>query len=481
MSSTLGWILALVVSVVHATGVFSAFHAILNARTASGAIAWSISLITFPWFTLPVYWALSREKFYGYIKMLRANALNHDRYRQVAEFVDEMRAYNKPAPEGRRKTLSVLEQLGGIPFTRGNRVELLIDGVETMEALYDGLRQAEEYALVYFYIVADDHVGREFKSVLMETATRGVRVYFMYDELGCLGNLTTSYLQELRNAGIDVRPFYTTKGRANKLQINFRNHRKIVVIDGRLAYTGGVNVHDDSMGVSPFYGAWRDTHTVLEGPAVQGVQLIFAEDWYWATGTLLPLNWKPQACEGHDRKALFLATGPAAELDNGILFFVECINAARSRMWVASPYFIPDPSVVDALILASLRGVDVRIILPLGYDILFMYLAAFSYFPEFENTNVKVFRYETGHPHQKVMLIDDDLAWVGSSNMDNRSMRLNFEGNLVVADEDFASEVEAMLLRDLEDCQEVGAHDYYRRNIVFKLGVQAARLLSPIL
>ncbi len=165
----------------------------------------------------------------------------------------------------------------------------------------------------------------------------------------------------------------------------------------------------------------------------------------------------------------------------GVLFFVHSINSAEKRLWIASPYFIPDPSVMDALHLAALRGVDVRIIIPATWDILMCYLAAYSYLPEIEGTGIKIYRYEAGHPHQKVMLIDEEYAWVGSANMDNRSMRLNFEGNLVVRDRKFAREVAAMLEKDMEKSRLVLDGDYHRRSLAFKAVVQVARLFAPVL
>ncbi|MEW6282102.1 MAG: phospholipase D-like domain-containing protein, partial [Candidatus Eremiobacterota bacterium] len=178
---------------------------------------------------------------------------------------------------------------------------------------------------------------------------------------------------------------------------------------------------------------------------------------------------------------LYLGTGPADKLDVGILFFLHCINAARERLWLASPYFVPDPSVMDALKLAALRGVDVRIVIPARWDLYLMYLAAFSYLPECEANGIKVYRYRRGFMHQKVMLIDDDLAWVGSSNADNRSMRLNFEGNALMVSPEFAASVEAMLREDLSHSVQVGLDDYRRKSWLTKLGVKLIRLLAPIL
>ncbi|MCA9795439.1 MAG: cardiolipin synthase [Candidatus Eremiobacteraeota bacterium] len=475
----IGWLLAVLFSTLHILGIASAFHAILYARTAQGAIVWSLSLLTFPYLTLPLYWTLARDKFQGYVKLLRARTLSGDNYRQVEEWLRQLEQFRTPLSDERGNRAKVFESLARLPFTRGNRVELLVDGEQAFGSMFQDIDKAKDYILLFFFIVRDDHIGNRLKEHLLEKAAQGVRIFFLYDELGCMG--LGAYIEELRRAGVEMMPFNTTQGSTNKLQYNFRNHRKITIIDGRVAFVGGMNVEDDTMGLNPFYGPWRDTHVRLEGPGVQGVQLVWMEDWYWATRQLPKLEWTPRPCQDQDRDVLYLGTGPASQLDAGVLFFVHSIDCARERVWITSPYFVPDPSVIDSLILASLRGVDVRIILPQRWDMLVMYLAAFSYFPEIEGTDIRIFRYQAGHPHQKVMLVDNDIAWVGSANMDNRSMRLNFEGNLVVLGAEFATEVEEMLMRDLERSVEVGPEDYYSRGLIFKLGVKLARLFSPIL
>jgi cardiolipin synthase len=480
---SIGWAVALCLSILHALGLVSALHAVLNARTASGAIAWSISLFTFPYVALPLYWVLSRQKFYGYVKLLRDHSLIHNRYREVEEFMDRLQTYKaNRAHDASTPSTRVLERLADLPFTRGNKVKLLIDGADTFETMFREIDAAEDYILVLFYIIADDEIGNEFKRRLLAKVDEGVRVYVLYDELGCMTFLSQEYIDDMRKRGVEMHPFYTTRGGFNKLQYNFRNHRKIMIVDGKVALTGGINVSDDSCGRSKYYGNWRDTHTIAWGPVVQNIQFVWAEDYYWATASLPELNWHPTpAPDSYQQNALYVPAGPASNLPSGVLFFVHCIQQAKDRLWMASPYFIPDPSVIEALILASLRGVDVRLILPERYDMLVMYLASFSSFLEIEHSGIRVFRYHTGYPHQKCMLIDNEMGWVGTSNLDNRSMRLNFEGNLVVQDEQFCREMEEMLQHDLACSVEVGPEDYYSRGLMFKLGVKVARLFAPVL
>jgi cardiolipin synthase len=306
-------------------------------------------------------------------------------------------------------------------------------------------------------------------------------VYFIFDEIGS-HKLPKAYVQELRDSGVVVTEFNTRRGRRNRFQLNFRNHRKIVVTDGRVGWVGGHNVGDAYLGKDPKFGHWRDTHLRIEGPAVLKAQISFLEDWHWATGRVLDLNWTPHpAPDGSDAGVLVIPSGPADDLETANLMFVHAINTARERIWIASPYFVPDHSVIVALQLAGLRGVDVRILIPDQPDHLLVYLAAFSYFDEAGQTGVEFYRYLDGFLHQKTMLIDNDVGVVGTANFDNRSFRLNFEITAVVSDSTFISEVEEMFEADFEKSRLMEEGEYKRKPWWFRLGVRVARLTAPIL
>jgi cardiolipin synthase len=374
----------------------------------------------------------------------------------------------------------VYERLARMPFTHGNHVELLIDGEATFNAILDAVDRAEHYILLEFFIVHDDELGRDLKARLLRRAAEGLHICFLYDEVGS-NKLPKAYREELRQAGIRIVPFKTTRGWKNKFQLNFRNHRKITIIDGREAYVGGLNVGDEYMGRDPKFGHWRDTHVKLTGPAVQAVQLDWTADWLWSTRDLPDLNWEPAAAPGCDQKVLALATGPADTFENCSLFFVNTINSATERVWLTSPYFVPDEAVTKALQLAALRGVDVRIMLPEKPDHILVYLAAFGYLPVEDCPNLNFYRYTDGFLHQKVVLIDRHMVSVGTANLDNRSFRLNFEISILVHDEQFATAAEQMLEHDFAHCRRVRAEDYHRRSFLFKCIVKIAGMFSPIL
>jgi len=469
---------AALVAIFHVLGLVSSIHAVMSTRTSQGAIAWAVTLNTFPYLAVPAYWVLGRSKFQGYVVARRNTDVRNDLVE--SEAIESVARFRVPNAEG-SEAARAAEALAAMPVLGGNRVDLLIDGDATFDSILKGIDEAQEYILVQFYIVRDDGLGRALKDHLLAKAKEGVQVYFLFDEIGSHG-LPSSYQEELREAGAEVHEFNTRKGSRNRFQLNFRNHRKIVVTDGTAAWIGGHNVGDEYLGKDPKFGHWRDTHIRLEGPAVLKAQISFAEDWYWATETFPRFNWVANAApDGSDSSVLVIPTGPADELESANLMFVHAINSAQKRIWIASPYFVPEHSVMVALQLAGLRGVDVRILIPDEPDHILVYLAAFSYFDEAGQTGVKFYRYTDGFLHQKTMLIDDEVAAVGTANFDNRSFRLNFEVTVLVADPVFATEVERMFENDFAHSRVMEEGEYDRKSWYFRFGVRVARLTSPIL
>jgi len=273
----------------------------------------------------------------------------------------------------------------------------------------------------------------------------------------------------------------TTRGPSNRFQINFRNHRKTVVIDGRLAFVGGHNVGDEYVDRHSRLRPWRDTHIRFEGPAVLAAQVAFLEDWHWATESVPKLSWKPTPAQTDDKTMFVLPSGPDDEYDTCGLFFTHAITSAKRRVWIASPYFVPDEGIITALQLAALRDVDVRVIIPGLADQWLVKRAAMAYVPQVTQAGVKMYEYDKGFMHQKVMLVDDAVSVIGTANLDNRSFRLNFEMTVVTVGESFAKEVEAMLQQDIADSKMIDPVEFQNRSLFFKLSSRIARLFSPIL
>lgn len=464
--------------IVHALGVLNAAHAVMNVRTSQGAIAWGISLITFPWLAIPLYWVFGRNHFFGYQETIRRAYVQH--HELIHEIYHELKNYQITLSEPLDSLEKLARSFTPIAFTCGNNAELLIDGQQTYAAMLGAIAQANDYILLQSYIVNDDRAGNDFKQALIDRAQQGVRIYLLYDEIGS-NDISKAYIQSLRQQGIRVSAFHTTKGRGNRFQINFRNHRKILVVDGKMGFVGGLNIGDEYLGKNPKLSPWRDTHMQVYGPAVKALQSSFLGDWYWATGDLPDVSWQVFHDSATNATALMLPTGPADSLPACQLFFSNAINLAKSRLWIASPYFVPDESVLATLKLAVMRGVDVRIILPNRPDHLFVYLCSFAYYNELQSVGIKLYRYKQGFMHQKIILIDDAIAGVGTVNLDNRSFFLNFEVMGFITHPTFIQSVETMLQNDLAASIAVNLDDYRRKPFWFRLVVRAARLLAPIL
>ena len=470
--------IAALVVLFHILGLVSALHSVMSTRTSQGSIAWAVTLVTFPYVAVPAYWVFGRSKFEGYV-LARRSA--DDRTQAFEQEAIETGTPFLLRGDDRVEAVRAGEQLAGMPVLRGNHVDLLVDGDATFDSIFRGIDEAADYVLVQFYIIKDDGLGGALKDKLIAATRRGVRAYVLYDEIGSVG-LTEKYKRELRDAGVEVREFNTRKGRRNRFQLNFRNHRKIGVGDGRIAWIGGHHVGDEYLGKDPKFGHWRDTHLRIEGPAVLKAQLSFAEDWHWATDETPSLSWRAQAAPGDsDMRVLVIPSGPADDLETASLMFVHAIQAAKERIWIASPYFVPDEAIMSALQLAGLRGVDVRILVPDNPDHMIVYLAAFAYFDDASKTGAKIYRYTDGFLHEKAMLIDDTAAAIGTANFDNRSFRLNFEVTTFVGDSSFVAQVQQMFEADFARSRLMAPGEYESKPWYFRLGVRLARLMAPIL
>lgn len=466
-----------IVTVFYLAGIIFAVEAAMKTRTAQGAVAWSVSLVSFPFVAVPAYLVFGRSKFEGMAEVFEDNSDEFERL--VVDIRDEMEPWEIPPADG-PSWHAAMTRLSGLQLTRGNRADLLINGDATFDSILAGVAAAEQYILFQFYMIHDDGLGRRVKEALIERARAGVRVYVLYDEIGS-GGLPAEYVDELRAAGIKVSSFKPTQGSRNRFQLNFRNHRKMVVVDGNLAWVGGHNVGDEYLGLDPDFSPWRDTHVRLEGPVVQQLQMTILADWYWATREFPEVNWTPRAASGHDTKAMIFPFGPTGQFETASLFFVSALNTARERIWLSAPYFVPDAAVMKALQLAALRGVDVRIITTGKPDSLPVYLAAFHYIEELAGLGIKFYAYQPGFLHEKVMLVDDKLSTVGTPNFDNRSFRLNFEVTSVIVDEKFAREMEAMFKADFSHAEPIDPDSFEDQPLWWRIGVKLSRLAAPVL
>lgn len=462
---------------IYLAGIALAINAAMTARTSQGAIAWVLLLLAFPFVAVPAYWFLGRSKVQSLGEAYESNR------EKLVSLLDEARTRLACDTANLRDEVpyhDALCKLAGYDFTTGNAVELLVNGEATFDSILEGIRAARSYVIVQFFTIENDELGGKLKDALLDRSSAGVDVYLLYDEIGSKG-LHGDYLDELENSGVRIASFGPNQGNNNRFQLNFRNHRKIVVVDGRAGWVGGHNVADDYIGKNPEYSPWRDTHVRIDGPAVVQLQEVAISDWYWATRSLPELNWQPYTAADPGVPIQIMPSAPTQRFETAGLMYVIALNSARRRAWLTAPYFVPDQSVMKALELAALRDVDVRIIIPGSSDSKLAGYAAYHYIRQLEHLGVRVFQYEPGFLHQKVALIDDKVSLVGTANFDNRSFRLNFEVTALIYDGVFADEVEAMLLDDFEYANELDIAGLASRGFWWRLKVSLARLAAPVL
>lgn len=460
---------------VYALGVVCALRAAATAHTAQGAVAWAMSLVAVPWAALPLY------ALFGPPRLDR-----RDRERREAR--DHALALARaPAlpiarpPDGdSMRRWSALERLGPTRVLDGAEAQLLIDGRETFDAVFEALDAARGHASVQFFIIRDDGLGHALKDKLIERARDGVAVRLLYDNVGSRA-LPRDWFRELAEAGVETRAFKLGRRLPRLLQLNYRNHRKVVAVDGRVGILGGPNVGDEYLGLDPDFGPWRDTAIRLTGAAAAAVSVSFLEDWIWAGGAPFEIAPEQDQKAGCGCPTLILPTGPADRLPACTLTFCHLIGEARRRIWIASPYFVPDLDVFTALKLAALRGVDVRVLIPDRPDHYVVWLAAFAYADEARRAGIAMWRYRPGFMHQKVLLVDDWVAGVGTANLDNRSLRLNFEITALVFERSFAAEIEAMLEQDFARAFLFDRDAEASLGLTVRLLSPAARLAGPLL
>jgi cardiolipin synthase A/B len=415
----------------YVAGIFTAINAVMTARTSQGAVAWAVSLVAMPFIAVPVYLVLGRSKFDGMQAAFDEHRQEFDALiRQLHENLQPWSVVDS----GRYVSYRAIQKLAASDMSRGNRVDLLVNGQATFDSILDGIAHARHYVLVQFYMFHDDGLGRRMQQALIERARSGIRVYMLYDEVGSKG-LPKAYVEALRSAGVEVSSFRPTQGFRNRFQLDFRNHRKMVVVDGETGWVGGHNVGDEYLGLDPEFTPWRDTHVRLRGPVVLSLQATILHDWYWATRRIPDVSWVPRASEGSDVHAMIVPSAPSQSLETASLMFVTLLQSAQQRVWLSAPYFVPDEAVLKSMQLAALRGVDVRVITTGKGDSKAVFLAAFHYMHVLRDLGIRFYAYKPGFLHEKVMLVDDDISTIGTANFDNRSFRLNFEVTALIIDQ----------------------------------------------
>ena len=371
----------------------------------------------------------------------------------------------------------MLENAAAIPVTAGNETTVYAEGTQAFEDMLKEIAMAKRHIHITSYIIRNDQLGLRFQQLLIRKAREGVKVRLLYDGIGCL-RLGKSYINRLKEAGVEIECFFPLLLSLFNRHINFRNHRKIIIVDGKIGYFGGLNIGDEYVGKDSKLGYWRDTHFRIEGNAVLWIQYTFLIDWFLVKGEFLTdPEYYPAQEKKRDDRVQIVKSGPDETSMLELIF--SCVVSAKKRIYIETPYFIPDPGILFALKTAAISKVDVRIILPAVPDHPIVYWASLSYVKELLQAGVRFYFYEKGFIHAKVV-IADDLACSGSANMDIRSFCGQFELGAVFFNGGVVDRLVRDFVRDLSVSKEILLAQFESRSNFQKCKETFARLLSPL-
>ena len=454
---------------------------LMTKRDSTAAVAWCLVVLFVPLIGASLFWVFGHNRVNRPLKKRRQHRF---RFRIGHPPRTGEAAHGRHTPVADR-TLADLGKLAlkvnAFPVSHGNAVTLYHNTQAAFDAIVEALGQARHHIHLEYFIFRGDATGQRVLEVLTAKAREGVQVRLLYDAMGGF-RLRRRYLRPLRVAGGKVETFLPVTLFPFRFRVNLRNHRKIAVVDGRVGFTGGMNIGDEYLGKDPYFGYWRDTSLRLEGPAVAALQRIFIEDWDFACGE--PLNgaaYFPEPGEAGREVVQVIESGPDQDVNAIREVYFAAILSARERVWIASPYFVPDVALLDALRLARYRGVDVRLLTLLKPDHFLSFHASRYYYADMLGVGVRIYQYAKGMMHSKLMLVDGRWAMVGSANLDNRSLRLNFEAGCVLHSADLVADLEKAYRRDLRDSVRLDERTFGQRSFWSRLAENACRLMSPTL
>ena len=404
---------------------------------------------------------------------------------KILESYVEIESNLDPYLDENKDIIYTLANSNNAHFTADNDVDIYPESNMFFNSLLEELKKAEEYINIQFYIFKDDRIGKEIIEILKEKAQSGVEVRLLYDAVGGR-NLSKKAVKEMKEAGVQVANFFPSFLNIINFNINFRNHRKIVVIDGKVGFVGGFNVGDEYLGRDPKFGEWRDTHIKLTGSCVIDLSMRFLLDWRYTTKENLDLAkyfTKKRKKSTGNVGIQIVSSGPdITELDEIKYGYMKMIQKARDYVYIQSPYLILDKTLMETLKVACLSGVDVRIMIPSKPDHPFVYWASYSYAGELLDYGAKIYTYgEDAFLHAKTIVYDDSVASIGTANMDIRSFELNFEVNAFIYSEEKAREQRMIFERDIKNSREITKEIYESRSTYIKIKESISRLLSPVL
>ena len=444
-------------------------------RNPVKSLAWVTVLLVVPLVGLVLYLVFGRN-----IQNKRIISRRNRRKlrRLTARHLTDLR-HGRP-PESLQARINLASALCGSNYYEGNHAEVFDNGTDKFNALLADIAAAQHYINLQYYIIVDDNIGTRVLSALEERARAGVKVRIIYDHVGSF-KLSRKALRRLKEAGVEAYPFFKVVFPPFGTRINWRNHRKIAIIDGTVGYIGGMNVADRYIDGGKMFPMWRDLHLRVTGPAVAALQQSFAVDWNFMGHPLLVDEVRP-ARHPHSNIGMQLVTGgPTTQWMNMTLIFQQAISEAKKCVYILTPYFIPTEGLVQTLQVAALSKVDVRLIVPRRSDSDMLRWATCSYVQECLRAGIKVYFYEKGMLHSKAVIIDDDFCTVGSTNFDFRSFEHNFEANMLIYSTEFNARMNRAFMRELHDSRRITSAEWNRRPFLEKALESVMRLLSPIL
>jgi|LGOV01.1.fsa_nt_gb cardiolipin synthase len=453
-------------------------------KDPASTVAWLLVLILLPILGFVLYILFGRnigKKFKksnktnsGFKKLKRAEI-----QKQLVEYLptiknDETKYLNK-------YLVKLLLNNASSPFSINNKVEVLVNGNNTYFRMLKDIRDAKESIHFQFFIIKNDGIGNEFKKALIRKSKEGIKVRIIYDSVGCW-KLGKNYINELKESGIEVYPYSPVMFPLLSRDLNYRNHRKIIVIDGKIGFVGGLNIGDEYLGKNIILGFWRDTHLRMIGNAVLSLQEIFLRDWETVSGeNIYNKEYYPKTKEIVGESLIqIVSSGPDSEWQCIMKAYFMMISKAKKRIWINTPYLVPEESLRLGLVIAALSGIDVRIIIPNKPDHYFVYWASRDNIEEFLKAGVKVYTYEKGFIHSKIVLVDSITASVGTANFDYRSLEINYEVNAFIYDPVIVRDLEKNFLRDLKHSKEIILEEHLNRGLKEKFLEATGRFVSPL-
>ena len=464
---------------------FAVIIVFIQKKEPKSVWAWLLLLYFLPVFGFFIYVIAGTDMHKK--KMFRIKEVK-DRIQEAVRIQEET-VQNKNFPMNREELNEYSDlilynlELGGNILTDHNNIRIFTDGTEKFEALMEDMKQAKESIHLQYYIIKNDVVFSRIRKILIEKAKEGVEVRILYDGMGCR-SLPPRFFKELEKQGIKTAEFFPALLKRFHLRLNYRNHRKIVVIDGRIGYVGGFNIGKEYVGMDEKFGNWRDTHMRIHGPAVFSLQLRFLLDYNYASCEKVHLNTsylKNDPILDSNTMIQVISCGPDSKTPMIRNNYLRLINKAKKKILIQTPYFVPDDAIMSALLIAVQSGIEVCVMIPCKPDHLFVYWASYFYIGELIEAGAKCYTYSNGFLHAKGMIVDDIVYCFGTANMDIRSFSLNFEVNIVVYGKNEAKQMTALFVEDVKQSMLITKTIYNSRSYQIRLKELISRLLAPIL